>query len=120
MGGQVTMEIAPGGDFTILADALTIAVTVPDTPAIDVMVVGYSAGTMDASDDIFLLSVTDYNLSGSADVLGQRMEIPFDSETGLLGGGSGQVRCAGDALHFEGMTGDVRPPQMPRNWARIG
>ncbi|WP_108813574.1 hypothetical protein [Loktanella sp. Alg231-35] len=119
VNGEVSMQIAADGSFTLLADDMIINVQMPDVPAMDVKVVGYSAGQMDASDNTFLAAVDDYSLVGSADVLGQTMEIPFSSDTGLGGGGIGWFECAGDTLRFEATVGGVASTnRMPRMWRR--
>ena len=115
-GGEVSMEIAPDGGFTLLADDMTILVSIPDIPAMSVKVTGYSAGRFDASDNAFLAAVDDYTLIGAADVLGQTMEIPFTSATGLGGGGIGWFECTGDTLRFEETS--ASPNRMPRLWQR--
>ena len=117
VNGEVSMEIRPNGSFTLLADDMTINVSVPDVPAMSVKVTGYSAGNFDAADNVFIASVHDYQLVGSADVMGQRMEIPFSSATGLGGGGAGWFECAGNSLQFEA-TGGVGANRMPRLWRR--
>lgn len=119
VAGEVSMQIAGNGAFTLLADDMIINVQVPNAPAMDVKVVGYSAGLFDAADNVFSASVNDYNLVGSADVLGQTMEIPFTSATGLGGGGVGWFECAGDTLRFEVSTGGAADTnRMPRLWRR--
>jgi hypothetical protein len=119
VSGEVSMQIAADGSFTLLADDMIINVQVPNVPAMDVKVVGYSTGQMDASDNAFLATVGDYSLVGSADVLGQTMDIPFSSDTGLGGGGIGWFGCAGDTLRFEALTGGVaNANRMPRLWRR--
>lgn len=119
VGGEISMEIAADGSFTLLADDMIINVQVPNVPPMDVKVVGYSAGQFDASENVFLATVNEYDLLGSADVLGQTMEIPFSSDTGMGGGGAGWFECSGDTLRFEanvgGMTDENR---MPRLWRR--
>lgn len=119
VGGEVSMEIAADGSFTLLADDMIINVQVPSTPAMDVKVVGYSAGQFDASDNVFLATVGEYSLVGSANVMGQTLEIPFTSATGLGGGGTGWFECAGDTLRFEVATGGAADTnRMPRLWRR--
>ncbi len=119
VGGEVSMEINADGSFTLLADDMIINVQVPGAPPMDVKVVGYSAGNFDAADNVFLASVDDYALVGSADVLGQVMEIPFTSATGMGGGGTGWFECTDDTLRFEPSTGaTVDSNRMPRLWQR--
>ncbi|SFR31459.1 hypothetical protein SAMN04488005_0052 [Yoonia tamlensis] len=117
--GEVSMEILPDGMFTLLADDMTLSIAIPDIPVMSVKVVGYSAGRIDAADNAFIAAVDDYTLVGSADVLGQTMEIPFDSATGMGGGGIGWFECTADTLRFEATAGgEVNPNQMPRLWHR--
>ncbi|MEJ8562526.1 hypothetical protein QTO30_15710 [Yoonia sp. GPGPB17] len=119
VNGEVSMQIAADGRFTLLADDMIINVQVPNVPPMDVKVVGYSAGLLDAADNTFMAAVNDYNLVGSADVLGQMMEIPFSSDTGLGGGGIGWFECAGDTLRFEATVGGATDiNRMPRLWRR--
>lgn len=119
VGGEVSMQIAADGTFTLLADDMIVNLQVPNAPAMDVKVVGYSAGQFDAADNVFLATIGDYNLLGSADVMGQTLEIPFTSATGLGGGGTGWFECAGDTLRFEVATGaPVDANRMPRLWQR--
>ena len=117
VNGEVSMQIQAGGAFTLLADNMTINVIIPDTPAMAVQVNGYSAGNFDAADNVFTASVHDYSLVGAADVMGQRMELPFTAATGIGGGGIGWFECAGNSLRFEA-TGGVGANRMPRLWRR--
>ena len=120
VAGEVSMEILANGTFTLLVDDMIINVRVPDVPPMDVKVVGYSAGHFDASENTFLATADDYALVGSADVLGNTMEIPFTSETGLAGGGLGWFECVGDTLRFEqNVGGPVNANRMPRLWTRL-
>lgn len=117
--GEMSMEIAPDGAFTLLVDNMTINITVPDVPPMAVSVVGYSAGQFDAADNTFLATVDDYNLMGSADVMGMTLDIPFTSETGMGGGGTGWFECATDTLRFETSVGGAADAnRMPRLWQR--
>ncbi|MEL6684689.1 MAG: hypothetical protein AAFN63_08575 [Pseudomonadota bacterium] len=119
VAGEISMQIASDGSFTLLADEMILNVQVPDVQAMDIKVVGYSAGQFDAADTVFVATVDDYNLVGSADVFGQTIEIPFSSETGMGGGGTGWFECAGDTLRFEtGVGGGVDANRMPRLWRR--
>jgi hypothetical protein len=115
--GEVSMAVLPDGSFTLLADNMTISVAIPDVPAMSVTVNGYSAGQFDAAENVFLALVGDYTLVGAADVMGQTMEIPFTSATGLGGGGAGWFECTGDTLRFEATSGTATN-RMPRLWRR--
>lgn len=115
-GGDVRMDVVPSGDFRITVRELRIDVQIPNTPQMQVAVSGYSAGNMQASDGAWLASVDDYNLVGSADVLGQTMTIPFTSSTGMFGGGLGAYTCTTTRLQME--TDPTTPTQVVRDWRR--
>lgn len=115
-GGAVTMEIKPDDSLTILVENLVFNVQVPDVPPMDVTVTGYSNAGFSAEDGTWTASNTDYDLVGSANVLGQTMTIPFTSDTGMFGGGLGTYGCTADSVSFES-TGDT--PRMPRKWVRV-
>lgn len=116
-GGEVSMQIMANGNFTMLANNMTLTVQVPDVPAFPVKVNGYSNGVLAATEGVFLAGVSTYDLVGSAIVLGSEMKIPFDSNTGFLGSGSGSFRCNSTELRFEeGLDG--RSLRVPRLWRR--
>jgi len=118
-GGEMSMQIGPDGSFTLLVSNMQIGFQMPDMPPFDVNIVGYSAGQFDAAANTFMATVDDYDLLGSADVLGTTMEIPFSSDTGIGGGGTGWFECSGDTLRFEPNVGGVTSPsRMPRLWQR--
>lgn len=115
VGGGVTMQISEDGDISLLVRDLTLNVQVPDTPAMDVAVNGASRGNLDAENGGWTLTVVDYDLVGSADVLGSVMTIPFNSASGMFGGGSGHYTCETDILSFDSAGGT---PRLPRRWSR--
>jgi hypothetical protein len=117
VSGRVTMQITPVGGVRITVDSMTISVKVPNAPEMEVSVSGHSAGSMTASGNVWAANTTDYNLIGSADVLGSRMEIPFSSTTGMFGSGDGTYACSSDTLSFETRT---TPAKIPPNWKRLG
>lgn len=116
VGGAVRMDIFPTGTFKISVLDLAILVEVPNVPAMTVSVNGYSSGTIDIISDAWIVQVPDYNLTGSADVLGQRMTIPFSSASGMFGGGLGWYSCSGNSLRLE--TDPAQPMRMVRDWRR--
>ena len=59
VGGDVMMVVTPDGSYRITVRDMKINVQVPDTPAIDVTVTGYSAGSFDATDGVWLAGVAD-------------------------------------------------------------
>lgn len=116
VSGEVSMQIAADGAITTLVDDLVVNVAVPNVPAMDVKVVGYSSGGMTAEDGAWATTIGEYELVGAANVMGQTMEIPFSSTTGMFGGGLGIYGCNADAVAFES-TGDT--PRIPRRWTRV-
>lgn len=113
VGGEVMMVVTPDGSYRITVRDMKINVQVPDTPAIDVTVTGYSAGSFDATEGVWLAGVADYNLVGSGEVLGQTMTIPFTSATGMFGGGTGAYTCSDSQLRLEG------DPSVPMRFVRL-
>ncbi|MEJ6399398.1 hypothetical protein [Yoonia sp. 208BN28-4] len=116
LGGDARMDIAASGDMRITVRSLQFNVTMPDAPASVVTINGYSAGDIDAAGGVWTARVPDYNLTGSADVLGQTLSIPFTSSTGMFGGGLGGYWCNGSQLVFE--TDPSRPAGIARTWRR--
>lgn len=110
------MDVEASGAFRITVRDLTINVSMPNAPAMDVKVNGYSAGTLDAAENVWTAFVGDYNLVGQANVLGQPLSIPFTSASGMFGGGLGWFDCSPTLLQFE--TDPTRPAQMVRRWQR--
>lgn len=113
--GGVTMQINDDGGITMLVKGLTINVTIPSVPPMDVTVDGASRGSITAENGGWTLTVIDYDLVGAADVMGSAMTIPFNQSSGMFGGGSGQYTCDGDLLTFE-TAGST--PRLPRRWSR--
>jgi hypothetical protein len=116
MGGDARMDIAADGALRITVRDLRINMTLPDAPPTLVTVNGYSAGSISPDDGVWLANVSDYSLTGSADVLGQTLAIPFTSATGIFGGGAGAYRCSSEQLLLE--TDPSLPPRIARTWTR--
>ena len=95
---------------------MTISVKVPNAPEMAVSVSGYSAGSVTASGNVWVTSTTDYNLIGSADVLGSRKEIPFRSTNGMFGSGDGTYLCSGNILSFRIRTTLAK---IPPHWKTL-
>ena len=88
--GEINLEINAAGYAVMLVENLQIAVTPTGSPDILVQVTGYSEAVMTAEDGAtYSTNVVDYSLSGAAEFLGQRMEIPFESGSGMGGASSG-------------------------------
>ena len=115
VGGQVFMQISADGQTNIIVENMTINVRVPDVPAMDVSVNGGSSGPMTAEGGSWSVVSANYNLVGSANVLGQRMDIPFSSDTGMFGSGSGTYVCGASEVTFTSSTADAR---IPPRWTR--
>lgn len=116
LGGDARMDIAADGAMRITAREMQVSVAMPDIPEVVVTVDGYSAGSIDATDGVWITTVPEYNLTGTADVLGQPMSIPFTSATGMFGGGLGSYRCNATQLIFE--SDPTGPARIPRTWQR--
>lgn len=116
VSGDARMDVTADGSFRITVRDMTIKVTIPNSPPVDVSVVGYSAGSFDATDGVWLAGVADYSLTGSADVFGETMTLPFTSATGMFGGGLGGYTCSADLLRLDGDP--TIPMRFVRNWKR--
>lgn len=116
VAGMVVMQVTPAGTVRIDVTNMTLSVKVPNAPEMDVTVTGYSAGTMMAEGGSWAATSTDYNLVGAADIMGSRMEIPFNSATGMFGSGEGTYTCAGTQLTF---ASNSATPKIPPNWQRL-
>ena len=100
--GRVSVEITEFGVMTLLVENLVFTVAVPNVPAMDVEVVGYSQGAMNADDGSNYLAVAaEYSLVGSANVLGQRMEIPITTADAGWGNSRGSYGCTANSASFE-------------------
>jgi hypothetical protein len=117
VGGNVAMTITPDGMVNMAINDLILNVVVPDVPAMDVSVRGTSGGPFVGEGGSWTVTTATYNLVGSANVLGQTMTIPFTSDTGMFGGGSGSYVCDGSSVTF---TSDSPDPRIPRRWSRVG
>ncbi|WP_342077136.1 hypothetical protein [Yoonia sp. SS1-5] len=117
VGGSVTMQITPDGVASMNVNNMVINVVVPNAPAMDVGVNGVSSGNFTAEGGRWTVATSSYNLVGSANVMGQTMTIPFDSSTGMMGGGSGTYDCSSSAVTFQT---DGPNPTMPPSWTRAG
>lgn len=117
LSGTVSLEITGTGNMTLLADDLVIEVKVPDTPAIQVTVVGYSQGAMNADDGTnYVANAPEYALVGSADIMGMRMDVPITSaDGGVWGQSRGTYGCSSDGLAFEATA----MGSIPRSWKRV-
>jgi hypothetical protein len=117
LGGTVSLEITDTGTMTLLANDLVLGVTVPDTPAIEVTVAGYSQGAMNADDGTnYVANAPEYSLMGSANVMGMRMDIPVTSaDGGVWGQSTGTYGCTSNSMSFEATAlGSI-----PRSWRRV-
>lgn len=115
-GGRATLEITETGTMTLLSEDMTFDVQVPNAPNISVTVTGYAQGAMNADDgSTYVANAPEYSLVGSADVLGQRMEIPVTSATGGWGTSQGTYSCRPDSMSFDA----TQLGSIPRAWRRI-
>ncbi len=117
VGGTVLMTITPDNMANMVIEDLVLNVVVQDVPPMDVSVSGVSNGVFAGEEGSWSIAIATYNLVGSANVMGQSMTIPFDSSTGMLGGGAGSYTCDGSTLSFISDSPDER---IPPRWSRAG
>lgn len=117
VGGNVLMTITPEGMANMVINDLVLNVVVPDVPAMDVSVSGVSNGVFAGEEGNWSVVTATYRLVGSANVMGQTMTIPFDSATGMFGGGAGGYTCDASSLTF---TSDTPDERIPPRWSRAG
>jgi hypothetical protein len=117
LSGNVSLEITEFGTMTLLANNLVIEVRMPDTPAIQVTVSGYSQGAMNADDGTnYVANAPEYDLMGSADVMGMRMDIPVTSASGgVWGQSTGTYGCTDSGMAFEA----TELGSIPRSWTKV-
>ena len=102
MSGRVSVEITEFGVMTMLAENLVFSVQMPNIPPMDIEIVGYSQGSMNADDGVnFHAVATEYSLVGKANVLGQMMEIPVTTADAGWGNARGTYGCSGDQVAFD-------------------
>lgn len=118
-GGNAIMVIDAGGRMDVSVNDVQVSVTPPGIPTVDVSINGYSRGVLTVESGRFDALVADYRLVGSSMVLGQRMDIPFDSTSGMFGTAQGSYICDEDTLMMEPASS---APQnaVVRKWRRIG
>lgn len=116
IAGRASLEITDTGVMTLLAEDMTFAVQMANMPAIDVTVTGYAQGAMNAEDGrTYVANAPEYSLVGSANVLGERMEIPVTSASGSWGTSQGTYSCDATSMSFEAdQLGSI-----PRIWRRF-
>ena len=116
IGGRTVMEILPDGLLMIEAASMEYVVKVAGAPEMTVTVTGWSQGAMNADDGANYMSVaSSYQLTGSAEFLGQRMEIPIGSGMADPWGTSeGTYGCTAGSVSFD----SVKLGSIPRHWTR--
>lgn len=117
VGGNVLMTITPEGMANMVVNDLVLNVVVPGVPPMDVSVRGVSSGVFTGEGGSWSVVTATYTLAGSANVMGQTMTIPFDSSTGMFGGGAGSYSCDGGTLSF---TSESANERIPPRWSRAG
>ena len=114
--GDAFMEIGEDGAVRMLVSNIVMKVQMAGAPEMDVTINGNSRGNITAEGGLWTIVGGEYTLVGSAFVMGQSMSIPFSSETGMFGGGSGSYICGDDRLTF---ASDNTTAQMPSQWVRL-
>ena len=116
LSGQTIMDIDEFGNLTLLSDNMTYAIQAPEMPAMEVSVNGFSEGAMNADDGRNYRAVAaQYSLVGSAEVFGQRMDIPITQADGGWGTSTGIYRCTDTGIAFEANELGT----IPRSWTRL-
>ena len=116
LSGQTIMDIDEFGNLTLVSDNMTYAIQAPNMPAMEVSVNGFSEGAMNADDGRNYRAVAaQYSLVGSAEVLGQRMDIPITQADGGWGTSTGIYGCTETGIAFEANELGT----IPRSWTRI-
>lgn len=114
-GGAATLQITDGGEMSMTVEDLVIATQMPGAPVISVTLNGTSHGAMTTDGDTYRANAIDYNLIGTADVMGTRMEVPVTSAGGTGWGTSqGSYSCADDTLTFMPTDAGSIPPRWHR------
>ena len=98
LGGDVRMTIADGGAFTITAADWQIEMAIPGIPPVTVAVDGASSGTLGFDGGRYTADTDTIDVTGRGEVMGQTMEVPVTSPTGLFAGAAGTYDCDGDTL----------------------
>ncbi|SHH42491.1 hypothetical protein SAMN05444003_3139 [Cognatiyoonia sediminum] len=116
LSGQTIMDIDEFGNLTLLSDNMTYAIQAPEMPAMEVSVNGFSEGAMNANDGHNYRAVAaQYSLVGSAEVFGQRMDIPITQADGGWGTSTGIYGCTDTGIAFEANELGT----IPRSWTRL-
>jgi hypothetical protein len=117
LSGRVSLEITNDGTMTLLAEDFTILSTMAEMPGTAITIAGYSQGAMNADDGTnYVANAPEYSLIGSADVLGQRLEMSAaELSGGAWGQSTGTYGCSGNSVSFEAN----RLGSIPRRWRRI-
>lgn len=117
VSGRVSIEITNDGTMTLLSEDFSVMSIMPDVPATQVTINGYSQGAMNADDGSnYVANAPEYDLLASADVLGQTFEISAAELSGGVWGQSvGTYGCSDDSVSFEAnQLGSI-----PRLWHRL-
>lgn len=76
VSGTVTLEITGDGTMTLLSNDFRVNSMMPDIPPTTVTINGWSEGAMNADDgSTYVANAPDYDLIGTADVMGAIIEI---------------------------------------------
>ncbi|MDO6589909.1 hypothetical protein DS901_02135 [Loktanella sp. D2R18] len=118
VSGTVTLEITGDGTMTLLSNNFRVNSMMPDIPPTTVTINGWSEGAMNADDgSTYVANAPDYDLIGTADVMGAIIEISAaELSGGVWGQSTGTYGCTGDSVSFEA----ERLGSIPRLWRRAG
>lgn len=118
VSGVVTLEITNDGTMTLLSNDFMVNSIMADVPPTTVTINGWTEGAMNADDGLnYVANAPEYDLIGTADVMGTVIEISAAELSGGVWGQSiGIYGCTGDTMSFEAS----RLGSIPRLWQRAG
>lgn len=115
VSGRASVQIDEAGVVNFLAENLVFSIAMPDIPPMDIQLVGYGIADLTVSDGTNFQAVSvDYNLVGSADVFGERLEVPFTTANAGWGNTGGVYGCSADSASFEPTAFGTFPRELIR------
>lgn len=115
VSGRMSVVITEAGLVNLSAENLTFSLAIPDVPPVEIQLVGYGIATLTAEDgQTFSAVSTEYNVVGSADVFGQKMEIPVTPANAGWGNTQGLYGCSDIGASFEPNVPGTFPSELIR------
>lgn len=118
VSGEIVMRFLDSDRGETVVPSMVTNVTFTDQPSVTTTVSGRTDFTYIASDvdSTIMMETVDFQYVASADVLGERIEIPVNSDDGLFGSAVGTFTCSGNNLEIR--TGTPQTNIAPI-WTRI-